>query len=152
MNFYFFLIPILIWLVILTFLFLKTKAFYAKIFAGKRAQNFEEIIEKILTELQEEKIERRELAKRLEALADEAKKHLKYSSFYRFNPFKELTEGQSFVLVLLDQDQNGIILNFIYSHNQYRIYPKIIEKGKGKNIELTEEEEKAINSALKSKL
>ena len=152
MNPYFLLVPVILWLVVLTFLFLKTRKFYEKVFSGKRAQNFEEVIGNILTELQEEKIERRELAKRLEALADEAKKHVKYTNFYRFNPFKELTEGQSFVFVLLDQEQNGIILNFIYSHNQYRIYPKIIQKGKGKQVELTEEEQKAINSALKTKI
>ncbi len=149
MQFYILFAIVIIWLIILSFVLWKTKKFYSKIFVRKKASSIEEIIEKILNELEEEKIERLELIKKLQALTTEAKKHLKYSFFFRFNPFKELTEGQSFVLVLLDENQDGLILNFIYSHNNYRIYPKMIEDGKGKNVELTKEEENAIKLALK---
>lgn len=146
------LVLIFLWLLILSFFFWKTKSLYSKIFVKKKASSLEEVINKMIKEIEEEKIERLHLEKRLQSLTEEARKHLKYSFFFRFNPFKELTEGQSFVLVLLDDNKNGVLLNFIYSHNNYRIYPKIIKNGKGKDAELTQEEENAIKLALKTKL
>ncbi len=150
MNTYVLLAISFIWLIGLTIYLLKLRRFYEKILIGKKAKTLEEVINKIIKELESEKLERTELEKKVSAILQETKTHIKYAHFMRFNPFKEVTEGQSFVLVLLDSRKNGVILNFIYSHNQYRIYPKIIKKGKGENVELTEEEKKAINSALKN--
>lgn len=43
--------------------------------------------------------------------------------------------------------KDGIVLNFIYTHEGVRIYTKIVKMGKGEAYELSAEENEAIHSA-----
>jgi len=66
----------------------------------------------------------------------------------RFNPFKETGGDQSFILALLDEDNNGVVLSGLYSRSGMRWYAKRIKKGLGTEHSLSEEEKEAIRQAV----
>ena len=60
--------------------------------------------------------------------------------FKRFNPFSHTGGNQSFMLALLDEDNNGILLTSLHSRENTRFYVKLIKDGEGVNYPLSQEE------------
>ena len=67
----------------------------------------------------------------------------------RYNAFKDTGSDLSFALALLDEKNNGVVLNGIYSREMSNIYAKPVENGKSKYT-LSEEEEQAIQLAIEN--
>ena len=65
----------------------------------------------------------------------------------RYNAFKDVGSDLSFALALLDEQNNGIVLNGIYSRDMSNIYAKPIENGKSTYV-VSEEEAQAIQKAM----
>ena len=65
----------------------------------------------------------------------------------KYNAFENVTGNLSFVIILLDRENTGIILNGIYSLQTFNIYSKPIKNGKP-TMELSEEEKKALKEIL----
>lgn len=62
----------------------------------------------------------------------------------RFNPFDDVGGDQSFILVLLNKENSGILLTSLHHRSFTRIYAKSIKNGQGDNITLSKEEKSAI--------
>ena len=84
--------------------------------------------------------------KELGDLKQEAKRAITKIGIKRFNPFKEIGGDQSFSIVLLDEEHNGVIITSYYGRELNRIYAKQIQAGKSEH-ELSEEEKDAIAQA-----
>ncbi len=67
----------------------------------------------------------------------------------RYSAFQDTGSDLSFTLALLDEHDNGVVFNGIYSREMSNIYAKPIENGKS-NYTLSEEEKEAIERAIKS--
>jgi len=65
----------------------------------------------------------------------------------RFNAFDDVGGEQSFALVLLDANGNGIALSSLYGRQDSRVYAKSIANGEGERP-LSDEERSALNMAL----
>lgn len=68
----------------------------------------------------------------------------------RYNAFKDVGSDLSFALAILDDYNNGVVLNGIYARDSSNIYAKPIENGTSKYI-LSEEEKEAVNRAINNK-
>ena len=68
----------------------------------------------------------------------------------RYNAFKDVGSNLSFTLALLDNNNNGVVLNGIYSRDNSNIYAKPIKDGKSEYI-LSDEEKEAIENAINEK-
>jgi hypothetical protein len=68
----------------------------------------------------------------------------------RFNPFNDIGGDQSFVLALLDENNNGFVLTSLHNRENTRIYAKSVKNGEGDNITLSSDEKSAILKAMKS--
>ena len=68
----------------------------------------------------------------------------------RYNAFKDVGSNLSFTLALLDNNNNGVVLNGIYSRDNSNIYAKPIKDGKSEYI-LSDEEKEAIEKAINEK-
>ena len=68
----------------------------------------------------------------------------------RFNPFDDVGGDQSFILVLLNKENSGILLTSLHHRSFTRIYAKPIKEGQGDNITLSKEEKSAILKAISS--
>lgn len=73
---------------------------------------------------------------------------LKNIGIVRFNAFNDVGGEQSFAVVLLDSDRNGVAVSSIYGRQDSRVYAKAILKGQGEHP-LSDEEQKALEMALK---
>lgn len=65
----------------------------------------------------------------------------------RYNAFEDVGSELSFAIALLDKNNNGIVLNGIYSRNSSNIYSKPIIEGHSEYV-LSNEEKKAIEEAI----
>lgn len=68
----------------------------------------------------------------------------------RYTAFKDTGSDLSFALALLDENNNGVVLNGIYSREMSNIYAKPVENGKS-SYTVSEEENEAIRKAMESK-
>ena len=68
----------------------------------------------------------------------------------RYTAFEKVGSDLSFALALLDEKNNGVVLNGIYSQEMSNIYAKPIEQGESKYT-LSEEEKEAVEKAINSK-
>ncbi|MDO8600606.1 MAG: DUF4446 family protein [bacterium] len=69
------------------------------------------------------------------------------TAFRRFNPFGNTGGDQSFTLVLLDRENNGVIVSSLYTREGVRMYGKEVGGGKAKQP-LSEEEKEVLEEAL----
>ncbi len=67
----------------------------------------------------------------------------------RFNPFEDIGGDQSFILTILDENNNGAILTSLHNRDITRVYAKPIKNGQGDNITLSKEEKLAIVKTIK---
>lgn len=91
-----------------------------------------------------------ELSKELSELKQGMRKAVTKVGVVRFNPFRETGSDQSFVIALLDQDSNGVVVTSHYLKEYNRVYSKPILGGKS-DYSLSEEEKQAIAKATNNK-
>ncbi len=153
-----FLLGIAIFLIILSIGFLilifkfstlnkKYKDFMQKLGNGK---NLEEDLETYMYRVNKVEQQNNEITNQLEALDQELIKCIKKVGMVRYNAFKDVGSDLSFTLALLNEKNDGIVLNGIYAREMSNIYAKPIENGKSKYT-LSEEEVQAIQKALDEK-
>ena len=68
----------------------------------------------------------------------------------RYNAFKDTGSDLSFALAMLDEKNNGVVLNGIYSREMSNIYAKPVENGVSKYT-ISDEEKEAIQRAIEDK-
>ncbi len=141
-------IIILTWLFISSIYLFKLVKSYNRLFKTKDNKDLVDELDYLIKELSNTKLEVNKIDEKLQNYILTSQNNLKYRHILRYNPFTPKgQENQSFVIVLLDENKAGIALNFIYTGDQYRIYPKLVSQ-KNKN-ELTPEEQQAIELAIK---
>ncbi len=138
---------LLVWLAVLTFLIVKTNKHYTRLTEGITKKNLKTVLDSILNEIRSINQKSNKINKRCKSLELEKQKHLQKVGFVRFNPFSDTGGDQSFCLVLLDENENGIILSSLHTRGTTRIYAKEVEQGKGKSLPLSNEEKEAIKKA-----
>lgn len=85
-------------------------------------------------------------------LADQIKKLDPFPpkiSLTRFNPFDNVGGDQSFILVLLDNVNSGVIITSLHNRNNTRIYAKQIKNGKSVDATFSIEEKNAVTKTIK---
>jgi len=88
-----------------------------------------------------------QIKKELKIEIQQSKLHIQKIGIIRFNPFERMGGEQSFVIAFLNNEDNGLVINYIYTRDGLRVYSKKVKKGKGEEYELSEEEKKAIEKS-----
>lgn len=109
--------------------------------------NIQEILDKHIDKINKVVTKNEELEKFCVNLDAGIKHCVQKVGIYRYNAYKDTGSDLSFTLALLDENNNGVVLNGIYSREMSNIYAKPIMKGKS-TYKITDEEEKAINRAI----
>ena len=110
-------------------------------------KNIDNILKKYSKEISNLRQENQNLRDFCDKLDKDISRTIQKVKIVKYNAFENITGNLSFVIILLDRENTGIILNGIYSLNVFNIYSKYIERGKS-NIELSEEEKKALKEIL----
>lgn len=83
------------------------------------------------------------ISEELNNLKRENKFSIQKVGLVRFNPFKEIGGDQSFSLVLLDNNNDGVVITSLYTREGNRVYGKPIKAGLSEYL-LSEEEKKLL--------
>lgn len=111
------------------------------------SNNIEEMLNIYLEKVENVEKENKDMKVHYEELDKSVSKCIKKIGIVRYSAFKDMGSDLSFAVALLDDNNNGIVLNGIYSVENSNIYAKPIENGKSKYT-ISEEEQKAIDIAL----
>ncbi len=122
---------------------------YNKLGEGSAKTNLRGVLEDILTTQRGLAQKTTDLESAAKYLAATGELHIQRIGIIRFNPFADTGGAQSFSIALLDGVDNGIVMTSLYGRSGNRWYVKELEGGKGKNHELSKEEQEAIKSATR---
>ncbi|MCS7093000.1 MAG: DUF4446 family protein [Patescibacteria group bacterium] len=137
-----------LWIFSLSYLVLKIRAHYQKLVAKTKKERLDEILDFLLEKEEQILKEINSLKESFHSHLNLSRKFLQKFDLLRYDPFQREGVKQSFVIVFLDAENNGLILNFIYTKDGLRIYPKKITKGKSEEYELSDEEKKLIKRVV----
>ncbi len=110
------------------------------------AENLKQYMDKV-EDIEKQNLEIVEYARNLDL---NMKKCLQKVGVVRYNAFDDVGSDLSFALAILDDKNNGYVLNGIYARDNSNIYAKPVENGKSSYV-LSEEEKEAIYKAVNQK-
>jgi hypothetical protein len=137
----------MLWLLVLTIFFWRTLSHYNKLSKGVSEKSLKSVLEKLLNESSLARKDIDYLKDYCDRIEKNGLLHIQKVGLVRFNPFKDTGGDQSFVLSLIDGNDNGVLISGLYSRSGTRWYAKRVVGGKGIEHELTEEEKKALKEA-----
>lgn len=135
---------IFFWLLILSWIVWRVRNHYFKLVSRTKKEKIDEILDTLLSQDTSLQADIAQIKKQLSQESERSKFYLQKIGLIRFNPFERMGGEQSFVIALLDREDNGITANFIYTRDGLRVYTKRVKAGKGEEYDLSEEEKKAI--------
>ncbi|MCX7956151.1 MAG: DUF4446 family protein [Patescibacteria group bacterium] len=138
-----------VWIFILSYFFIKLRNHYQNLISNTKKDKLDQILDFLLEKNNKISDDLIFLKKQLKNEIDFSKNYFQKIGILRYDPFFKEGSKQSFVISLLDANNNGIILNFIYTREGLRIYPKKIKNGKGEEYDLSDEEKKVIEISKK---
>ena len=109
--------------------------------------NVEEILNGYITRVEKVEAKNEEIISYCKIIDENIKRCTQKIGIVRYNAFKDVGSDLSFTLAILDDYNNGVVLNGIYARDSSNIYAKPIKNGHSKYI-LSEEEKEAINRAI----
>jgi len=134
------------WNILLYFQLWRIKKRLKTFFNGKKASDLEGVLFEEIKRLKKAESDIKQLTKTSKDLEKMAGQSIQKTGVVRFNPFKETGGDQSFVIALLDPNDNGLVISSLYTRQGTRIYSKPIEKGLSK-YPLSKEETEALKKA-----
>ena len=135
------------WLVLVTFIVMRLQNHYRRLTKRSGAHSIDGILDMLIRETEKSDNKAEQLEKKLQELQIASTHMYRKIGIVQF-PALGKTEGEkSFVIAMLNELRNGIVLDFIYIPDGVRVYSKKIKEGKGETLELTNEEREAIKKA-----
>lgn len=122
----------------------KYTEFMKKLGNGK---DIEEDLENYMYRVERVEKQNAEILNYIKNVDNDLNKCIQKIGIVRYNAFQDTGSDLSFALALLDEENNGVVLNGIYSREMSNIYAKPVENGKSKYT-ISEEEDWAIQKAI----
>lgn len=151
---------LLVWLIVTILLFIgfiimisklsslnkKYKKFMEKLGNGK---NIEEDLETYMYRVEKVEKQNMEITNYMRNIEKDLTKCIQKIGIVRYSAFKDTGSDLSFTLALLDEHNDGVVLNGIYSREMSNIYAKPVKAGKS-TYTMSEEEKQAVQKAMNS--
>lgn len=109
--------------------------------------NVDEILRVYINEVERVANKNEEIVSYCKKLDENIAKCTQKIGMVRYNAFRDTGSDLSFSLALLNEHNDGVVLNGIYARDMSNIYAKPIEGGKSKYV-LSDEEKQAIEIAM----
>lgn len=138
---------IFVWLLILSFYFIKTSGRYSRVAKEAGGANLSRILESIAAKNNLQAKQIKELSESLAKMQTAQKTFFQKHALIRFNPFEDTGGDQSFVFSILDGVDNGVVVTSLHSRGGTRIYAKQVLGGKTAGQSFSKEEREAIEKA-----
>lgn len=112
--------------------------------SDKQTESLNKIFDNYIKKLEKTSKDIEGVNQRMDELESESRSFLQIVNFRRFNPFKETGGDQSFLLALMDDKKNGILITSLHSREGTRVYAKELKAGKSLS-NLSDEEKAFLN-------
>lgn len=128
----------------------KLRVSYSK-FMNKlgNGNNLEEMMKEYIKRVNTFEAKNEEIISYCKVIDENIKRCSQKIGLVRYNAFKDTGSDLSFTLAILDDYNNGVVLNGIYARDSSNIYAKPVENGQSKYV-LSNEEKEAINRAMEN--
>ena len=126
-----------------------TRKKYKKFMAGENGKNLEKAILDKFSTVDVLEADVHELSERVEDVSGKLVSSYQKIGLVKYDAFKEMGGNLSFALCLLDDNNNGFILNTMHGRESSYTYIKEIENGTAYST-LGEEEKQALQKAISS--
>ena len=120
---------------------------YGEFLDGAGAKKVEDLIKEYAHNVADAQSKLDEMAEFVARMHSNSKFAISKQALIRFNPFGDTGGNQSFVLALLDNNNNGVVLSSVHARTGTRVYAKEIRDGLSK-YNLSDEETIALQKAL----
>ena len=124
----------------------KYNKFMKKIGNGK---NIEEDLENYMYRVERVERQNAEIISYCKNLDEEVAKCIQKVGIVRYSAFKDTGSDLSFAVAMLDENNDGVVFNGIYSREMSNIYAKPVKNGNSEYT-LSEEEKEAIRRAIEA--
>ena len=111
------------------------------------SENLEEDLENYMYKVERVEKQNAEILGQLSGLDKDLEGCIQKIGIVRYSAFQDTGSDLSFSLALLDEKNNGVVMNGIYSREMSNIYAKPVEAGNS-SYTLSEEEQQAIKKAM----
>jgi len=123
---------------------------YKRFMGGNDAKALESYITELITLNQENEEQIDKLNDHINALYEKQRYNFQKIGLNKYDAFQEMGGNLSFALALLDENDNGFIINSVHNIQSSYCYAKEVKEGKC-SINLSKDEEIALNRALSVK-
>ncbi len=142
------LLILLIMLIVLTVKYSRIKKRYDKFMQGKNAASLEDDMHGVFEDMKLLKNNVDKNRKDIRAINKNMEKTFQKLGIVKYDAFNQMGGQLSFSLALLDENNDGFILNSVHSSEGCYSYTKEIKNGTSR-ISLGEEEQQALDSAMR---
>lgn len=113
------------------------------------SENLEEDLENYMYRVDRVEKQNADILNQINGLDKDLESCVQKVGIVRYSAFQDTGSDLSFTLALLDEHDNGVVFNGIYSREMSNIYAKPVENGNSKYT-LSEEEQEAIKRAIEA--
>lgn len=142
-----FLSIVFVWMLVLSYFVFKTRSHYFNLISKTKKKNIDEIMDSLMDKDKFLDEELDKIKKSILDLTEKEKVHYQKVGFLRFNPFDRVGGEQSFILAILNAEDSGIVLNYLYTREGVRVYAKRVKQGISEEYALSVEEIEAIKKS-----
>lgn len=142
-------VALVVWVALLSIYLIKTIGHWRRLTKGENNLDLGKVLEKIVTrgDLQANQIT--QILKELDKSKKRELANFQKHALIRFNPFEEAGGDQSFVIALLDGNNNGIVVSSLHSRGGTRVYAKQVVGAKPATHQFSKEEKEAVEKAAR---
>ena len=141
-------IGIVAWISVLTYILIRMVRHYNRLTGEGQKRGLKEVLDAITTAIGVLQKRNTESEKAIRALEVDGAKHVQRIGIVRFNPFADTGGTQSSSIAILDARKNGIVMTTLYGRAGNRSYIKEIVGGECRELDLSKEEQEAIQKAI----
>ncbi len=138
-----------LWLGILSFFIWKQNNFLKSLFPKSGERDIRKKFEEVFKQTFDFRQDLDKLKDDLSKVEVSGLRHVQRVELFRYNPYDDTGGDQSFTACLLDDKGNGIVLTSLHARSGTRVFAKPVVLGKGAKHNLSEEEEKVVEKAMK---
>ena len=120
---------------------------YDRFMRGKDMESMEETVLAQFERIEALEKSNEEKDRQIESIFENLQHVYQKTGLVKYDAFREMSGKLSYAVALLDKEDNGILVNSMYSREGCYSYVKMISGGKC-SIEMSEEEQKALKIAV----
>lgn len=129
---------------------LKVWRLQKKLFGGTSKENLKEILAEHINRVGVVQVKLNDLDKITAELKEQGLTHVQKIGVVRFNPFSDTGSNQSFVIAILDGQDNGLVISSLHGRDRTRTYAKAVRAGGEDKYPFSDEEREAIENARRN--